>query len=246
MRIALETGEVPPDRAMDACAQAVVWYLKRRELSKVDYEWYLARGTELAETSDLVDPAVLSSWYRGVAMVPASRGEVESTHAAMERAREAALVTLSHRPRAYEMHLMKTYYESSLKEHMYLTRDIDRAEESGQALIAIDPAWAPSYGELAEAYLAFGRPKPAAELFETAISIGPPYVGHHRLQAARCHQKLGHDEEALEHYLALVLPEGTSHAVVLAALSLAEKTDHPARRELAAALASSGPMGSGR
>lgn len=37
MRAAIQTGRVPPDRALDACAQAVVWYLKRKEPIEADY-----------------------------------------------------------------------------------------------------------------------------------------------------------------------------------------------------------------
>ncbi|MBM0275409.1 tetratricopeptide repeat protein [Micromonospora tarensis] len=244
MRAAIESRALPPDRVMDACAQGVVWFLKRRELSEADFDWFVATGTALAEQPGLVEPAALSSWYRGVAMIPAAKGEVAATRRYMEHARAAARETITKRPRAYEMHLMKTYHESSLKEHMYLTRDEDRAEESGRALIAIDPAWSPSYGELAEAYVRFGRPGPAAELFETAVRIGPPYVGHHLLQAARCRERAGDHELALAHYLSLVDTAEPSPEVVTAALALARRLSHPAQTRLAAALdgdATTGP-----
>jgi hypothetical protein len=203
MRTAIGTGRVPGDRVMDACAQAVVWYLKRKELPAAEYEWFLARGTALAARPERLDPGSISSWYRALAMVPAAEGEVAQTRQYMEYAQDAAQDSFTRRPRAYELHFMKTYHESSLKEHMYLTRDPDRAEESGRALIALDPAWAPSYGELAEAYLRFGRVQSATELYERAVELGPPHVGHHLLQAARCQEKAGDHERAVEHYLTL-------------------------------------------
>lgn len=234
MRAAIETGQLPPERTVDACAQGVVWYLKRRELAEADYEWFMAKGAELADQDGLVEPAALSSWYRGIAMVPAARGEVEATRRYMERARDAANATLDRRDRPYELHLMKTYHESSLKEHLFLTRDLDRVEESGRALIELDPAWSPSYGELAEAYVKFGRYEQAAALFEQAALIGPPYVGYHELHAARCHDKLGNDEQALALYLRLVERGATQDDVLDPARRLAAKTGRPAAALLSA------------
>ncbi|MET9730308.1 tetratricopeptide repeat protein [Streptomyces sp. NPDC006458] len=197
MRTAAETREVPDNRVLDACSQAVVWYLKRKELPESEYRWFLDTGTRLAEARDRLDPGAVSSWYRALAMVPAAEGSAATTRRYMEYAREAAEDTMARRPRAYETHFLKTYHESSLKEHMYLTRDLDRAEEAGRALIALDPSWAPSYGELAEAYVVFGRTEQAAELYEQAVAAGPPYVGHHMLRAARCHQRAGNTHRAL-------------------------------------------------
>jgi len=241
MRAAIETGTLPPERVLDACAQGVVWYFKRRELAEADYEWYLAKGADLADRKGLVEPAALSSWYRGIAMVPAARGEVETTRRYMEQARVAASMTLDRRNRPYELHLMKTYHESSLKEHLYLNRDLERVEESGRALIDLDPAWSPSYGELAEAYVKFGRFDEAAGLFDQAASIGPPYVGYHELNAARCHDRLGNDEQALSLYLRLVERGATNEDVVGPARRLAVRTGHPAAGDLPATLPVANP-----
>ncbi|MFJ9847865.1 hypothetical protein [Streptomyces sp. NPDC101150] len=213
MRAAIETGKVPIDRTMDACAQAVVWYLKRKELPASEYQWFLDRGTLLAQDPGL-DPGFVSAWYRALAMVPAAKGEVGQTRKYMERAHEAAQESVNRRPHAYELHYIKTYYESSLKEHMHLSRDRDAAEEAGRALISLDPAWAPSYGELAEAHLHFGQVQSAAELYETAVSFGSPHVGHHLLQAARCREKSGNFERAADHYFTLAQLVPDHHGVL--------------------------------
>ncbi|MGW5496861.1 hypothetical protein [Streptomyces olivaceoviridis] len=237
MREAAETGEVPEDRVLDACSQAVVWYLKRKELPEAEYEWFHATGARLAETHDRLDPGAISSWYRALAMVPAAVGEAETTRRYMEYAREAAEDTMARRPRAYETHFLKTYHESSLKEHMYLTRDLDRAEEAGRALIALDPAWAPSYGELAEAYAAFGRPELAAELYEQAVAAGPPYVGHHMLRAAGCHRKAGAADRALALHRDLARLAPDDEQVLRDGLDLADGLgDDTSRHQFQAAL----------
>lgn len=226
MRQAIDSGALPPDRVLDACAQAVVWFIKRKELSQEDYDWYVATGTALAETSTRVGPGSISSWYRGLAMVPAAKGDAATTRRFMRYAQAAAQETFTRRPRAYEMHFMKTYHESSVKEHMYVTRDLDAAEQAGHALIALDPTWAPSYGELADAYRMFGRLDQAAQLYETAVEAGPPYLGNHLLAAAQARAKLGDDERALAHYDVLARLAPDSVPTLQAALQTARRISH--------------------
>lgn len=240
---AIRSGVLPPDRTMDACTQAVVWYLKRREVAADEFSWFLSVGRELTRRPDRLDPASVSSWYRGLAMLPAAQREVGATRRYMEYAREAAEQTLSRRPRAYELHLLKTYHESSLKEHMFLTGNFDRAEESGRALIALDPVWAPSYGELAEAYVRFGRTEQAAACYEQAVGAGPPYLGHHLLKAAECRSRAGDPEAALTHYRRLADLAPHNPAVLQAGLDVARTAGHRDTERFASALAR---LGSGR
>ncbi|HEX5534490.1 MAG TPA: hypothetical protein VFX33_12185 [Actinomycetales bacterium] len=229
MRAAIETGAVPPDRVVDACAQAVVWYMKRKEPLAADYEWYLATGQSIVDRRGRLDPGSISSWYRAVAMVPAAEGDAAKTREFMVYAREAAEQAIALRPRAYEKHFEKTYHESSLKEHMYVTRDFDKAEEAGRALIAMDTAWSPSYAELGEAYMFFGKPEQAVVMYDKAIQTGPPYYGYYLLEAARVCVKAGMNEQALGYYMALshLVPE--NEGVLSAGLDLARTTSHESR-----------------
>jgi tetratricopeptide (TPR) repeat protein len=228
MRRAIESGPLPADRTLDACAQAVVWYMKRRDLPTADFLWYVAAGRELARRPRQVGTGSLSAWYRALAMVPAARGKAQLTRRYMEFTRAAAADSLSRQPRAYEAHFLKTYHESSLKEHMYVTRDADRAEEEGRALIALDPAWSPSYGELADAYAHFDRLADAAALYEKAVAIGPPYYGHHLLKAARARERLGDDTRALEHYQRLTDLVPGDETVLRHGLAVARRSGHSA------------------
>jgi tetratricopeptide (TPR) repeat protein len=223
MRAEIETGALPGDRILDACTQAVVWYLKRHETDEADFHWYLATGRRLAATPDRLDPGSVSSWWRGVAMVPAAQGSASATRRCMQRARNAAVDTITRRPRAYEQHFLKTYHESTLKEHLFVTGDRDRAVAAGQALIDLDPVWSVSYGELAEAYLRFGDRRRAAELYETAARIGPPYLGHHLHRAGRCRAELGEDDVALAHYLNLLTIAPDDVPLLTAAAELADR-----------------------
>ncbi|WP_375790685.1 hypothetical protein ACE102_25400 [Bradyrhizobium sp. vgs-9] len=209
MRTAIDEGSIPPSRVLDMCTQGVVWYVKRREVSETDYGWCKATGTNIVDQRTGVDGGAISSWYRGMAMVPAAKGDALLTRDYMGRAKAAAVQARSAKPSAFEMNGIKTYYESTIKEHMYVTKDIDRALAAADDLIALDPNWSPSYGECADANRSFGRLEAAAELYEYAARLGPPYVGHHLLQAARCCAAVDAPEQALAHYetLAVMAPD---------------------------------------
>ncbi|RKN38374.1 tetratricopeptide repeat protein [Streptomyces hoynatensis] len=239
MREAIESGPVPRARVIDVCSQAVVWYLKRRELHEDDFRWYVATGCALARDPGRIDPTTLSAWNRALAMIPAGKRQAAATRRYMERTREAAQEAIRRRQEPYELNFLKTYYESTLKEHMYVTGDADLALEAGEALIALDPAWAPSHAELAEAHLRFGDRRRAAERYEEAVTLGPPYVGHHLLGAARCREQLGEPERAVEHYLTLSELAPRNETLLAAGLRLAEKVSRQAREHFELLLARS-------
>lgn len=205
MRRAITDGDVPPARALDACAQAVVWYVKRREVPAEVFRWFAQHGTALAASgSDNLTGGGLSAWYRGVAMVPAATGRAASTRRYMRKALEAAEVAERVRPGADARNARKTYYESTMKEHLYVTGDLDAARDAGLALVDLDPVWSLSIGELAEVHERRGETERAAELYERAVGLGPPSVGHHLHRAARCRVALGQHDLALERCMALL------------------------------------------
>jgi len=230
MRAAIEETSIPPSRVLDLCAQGVVWHLKRREVSEADYDWCLATGTAIATERADTDPGAISSWYRGVAMVPAAKRDAAQTRDYMRRAEEAALQTYELRPSAFELNALKTYHESTIKEHMYVTEDPERALAAAQDLVALDPNWSPSYGEMADAYRRFGRLEAAAELYERASRMGPPYVGHHLLQAARCRAETEALDEALVHYETLSAMAPDYAAVRTEGARVAERASEVSRR----------------
>ncbi|WP_326782478.1 hypothetical protein OG481_31510 [Streptomyces longwoodensis] len=226
MREAIGSGDVPTGRALDACTQAVVWYLKRKDVTEDDFAWSVKVGNALAGRAGIRDASTVSAWYRGLAMLPAARGMSGKTRSYMESARVAAEESVKRSSQAYELNLIKTYHESSLKEHMYVTKDVDAAIAAGQALIELDPAWSISYGELAEAHLRFGHPRQAAELYDKAVASGPPYVGHHLLQAATCWEKADTPQAALTRYeyLAALTPKNAE--VLTRGLDCARRLSH--------------------
>jgi hypothetical protein len=225
MRTAVLARAVPASRVLDASTQAVVWYVKRREVPAESYAWWKELGASLASSSAKVDPGALSSWYRGVAMVPAAAGDSAATRDYMERARAAA--EAGGGSGAAELNSIKTYHESSIKEHMYLRRDVTAAERAARALIELDPAWSISYGELAEVYVQAERPLQAAEMYEQAVATGPPYVAYHLLKATACRERGDDLSTALGHYEELAAFAPRSRRVLAGGLALARRLAHP-------------------
>ncbi len=221
MRLEIETGDISPARAMDACSHAIVWHIKTREISESNYKWFLEKGTFLAKNNpNLKTEGPLSSWYRAIAMIPAAEKNFKQTREYMLAALESAELTISAKSEnnALNAHLKKTYFESTIKEHLYVTNDRERAEEAGNDLISFDPHWSPSYGELAEVHQKFKDWKKAALVFEKAAFLGPPYFGHHLFYAAQNFEKAKEIDQAMKYYTLLSDFDSSNKSVVLAGL----------------------------
>lgn len=190
MRLAITGGGVAVNRALDACTQAVVWFSKRRAVSAADYRWFLETGAHLVSAGLITSAATESAWFRGIAMIPATSGDNLATRRMMDRARDAAERLAADQPGPYADNFLKTYWESTLKEHLYVTRDLTAALDAGAALVALDPGWGPSYAEVAEVHERMGELARAAQCYLEAAQCGPPFVGFHMMAAARCLERV--------------------------------------------------------
>ncbi|MBF6299073.1 hypothetical protein IU459_16205 [Nocardia amamiensis] len=237
MQIEVEAGSIPDARVLDVCTQAVVWYLKRKEVSRDLFVWAVKRGNSVARNGTALDPATVSAWYRGIAMLPAARRDSSMTRRCMEIAHDAAETSVQHSSYASSVNALKTYHESTLKEHLYVTRDLDRAEAAGQALVDLDPVWSPSYGELAEVYEAFGRTERAAEMYERATTLGPPYVRHHLYRAGKCRAAIGEYDLAADSYSLLLGLAPLNHHVREAGAAVAKRASKESRNRFETELA---------
>ena len=204
MRAAVESGAIPAGRILDICTQGVVWHIKRREVDNDTFKWCLTVGTRLAHQTTNLDFGAISSWYRGLAMLPAARRNPDLTREYMERARDTASLSVDESRSTISLNALKTYYESSIKEFLYIRPDRALALDAAQSLIALDPVWAPSYGECADIHSKFGDHEMASHYYERAAALGPPYFGHHLLMAARSRARDGDASRAQEHYAFLL------------------------------------------
>ena len=195
MREAIEAGAVPADEVLDASAHAIVWYLKTGEVDAALLRWFVKAGLDAARQG--VSPVARSSWYRAYAMIPAERRDAAQTRAVMERAHDDAKAAIAACDDAGTHNLLKTYLESSLKEYLYVHRDLDAAKQMGLSLIKLDPEWAPSYGELADVYEKAGDHATVAQLLERALDLGAPYRLFHAYRLAHARGRLGDHDGAL-------------------------------------------------
>lgn len=223
IRRAAESKKVPPNSLLGACTQAIVWFLKGCGPDGSDLRWFVNKGSELvADRNTSVSAGARSSWYRGIAMLPARFGGVTKTRVLMRQAREEARSVLESSDHASDVHLLKTYLESTLKEHMYVNPDLAVAEKTGHELIALDPQWGPSWAELGEAYARFGKANEAAEAFDNAVRLGSPWVRYSLRAAGDLYRELNRPDLALSRYYALTLFPNVPASVIDVTASLAK------------------------
>jgi hypothetical protein len=229
MMAAIDEGDISTGRIVDVCTQGIVWYLKRREIDDAQYRWCIESGDYLVRRRAGLGSGTISSWYRGLAMVPAADRDSEKTRRYMTHAYDYAIQAAAADDYG-ALNSLKTYHESSMKEFMYIHPDLELAEQAGLALISMDEHWSPSYAELAAVYEHFGRAEKAAEYYEKAVAVGPPYVGHHLLRAARTRAKTADADAALRHYQSLnELAPAPNLDLCREALYLATLVGHPMR-----------------
>lgn len=198
MRTCIEIGDISDGRIIDVCTQGVVWHLKRREVNAETFQWCLKTGHKLAHGQSDCDPETVSGWFRGLAMLPAAAGDKVKTRDYMLKAKETALKAVEQRPdmSLKAINQLKTFYESSIKEFLYVDRDQDKALQSALALIDLDPHWSLNFSETADIFKSFGDLEQAGLYYDKAASLGPPYLGLNLTSAIQCFEGSGRDQEA--------------------------------------------------
>jgi len=191
LNLAKTEAHVPDSRLLDVCSQGIVWFLKRREVSGATVHSLLEVGRRLVSGPLRSDWAGTSAWYRAVAMVPAQSGDGIRTRQYMDQARDSAERAMSRDPSPTNANLLKTYLESTMKEAMYITRDIGRFREAASQLIALDPTWSVSHAEAAEGLEVFGLFEEARQAYADAVDMGVPYVWRNAFELLRLSASLG-------------------------------------------------------
>lgn len=227
MQAAIKTGAIPPDRIMDAATQAVVWYLKAKAIPISMYHSFLHVGMQLSASPNLLDQRTISSWYRAIAMIPADYGHQQITRKCMMSAHQSALKCLEHTEQiAYDLHFLKTYYESTLKEYMYVVHNKKKAISVAKKLIDLDSVWSPSYGEAGDMYVRYKDYENAAAHYEQAGYLGAPYVGHHLFSAAQAWSLAGNNRHALKLCLKLLALDPENTSLIVHGLKLSRLLNH--------------------
>lgn len=225
----IQSSEVPPARVLDICSQAIVWKLKGNAIGDELNLWFIGAGEAaakpIATSSEPMDLVSLSSFYRGLAMVPAAQGDVSKTRQYMQLAEHYADAVIAS-PKGSSIparEARKTVYESTLKEMLYVAGDVEQARQVAEALIEYDPYWTISYHEAAEVEMQDGEWQRAAERFEQACEIGFPRQTYSQYMIGACNQKLGKFDEALHAFKNTLVLDATNLSAGIAGYTVARE-----------------------
>lgn len=219
-------GRLMGGQLMDAAAQAIVWHLKTGEVDVDTYKWFFSSSTSLLRRGQNLPDSVKSAWYRSVAMIPAATSQADVTRKTMSRAESFAKAALQESTDPFTLNDLKTYLESALKEHIYLSKEFDKAESIAIALLKLDPHWSPNWFEVAELYMHIGKHEKARQMLLKAIEIGPPYLllYHYHLAESEC--QLGDSDTGVQRFSDILAIDSTNRSSALSGLRWARKTKH--------------------
>ena len=206
----MEMGEASNQMIVLFASQYIVWSLKTTKLANL-FKFMLERAEKtvteieaeinegISNTANLV---LLSAWYRAMAMVPAKELDLKLTREYMEKAFDYAerIVPANIFEEYNKKNLIKTYYESAIKEFLYLHKNTDLALEAALKMIEIDKNWPISWQQLAEVCLARGDFKSALNSYEKAYELGSPRKIENLFYIGYCQGRLGQISEALDSF----------------------------------------------
>ncbi|MFY4695268.1 hypothetical protein [Burkholderia glumae] len=228
LRALIRKVQVPATKIVEAAALAVVWHLKTGEISEETANWFRAAAeTLISDGGAVVSPEAKSSWYRAFAMVPAAKKDIVQTREIMASARIHALEAIEARGQVFARNYLKTYYESSVKEHLYVSSDLDRALEAADRLVELDPHWSESWYERGEVYQRRGEFEKAEKQYDVAVSLGAPYYLMHAYQRACCRLRSGRIDEGLHDLIDLLSLDSTNRSAVVVGYKYAQATSSP-------------------
>lgn len=204
LKAILQNHRHPLARVLDVCSQAIVWKIKGNAIDDGLNQWFIEAGEaaakQLAGSQVPADMVSLSSFYRGLAMVPAAQGDTQATrqHMLMAEAFADAVLDSEKGDGIAAREARKTVYESKLKEMLYVARDVECARQVAEELVAYDPGWSISYHEAGEVEVADRQWQRALQRFSQALEVGFPRVTYSQYMVGACHQQLGNFDQALQ------------------------------------------------
>ncbi|RON79779.1 lipopolysaccharide assembly protein LapB [Pseudomonas fluorescens] len=221
------SGKMTPVQIIEVSSQTTVWFHKTGEIEKDVYEWFFKKSNDIVRNpKSQIPDGIKSSWYRAVAMIPAEKGNLDATRELMGRAKDYARKANAEITNPYLLNELKTYYESSVKEHLYVSKDFEKAEAAGLALLKLDPAWSPNWAEVAQVYMELKHYDMARQLLNKAIQLGPPYVLYFHYLLAECECQSGDIDGGLQRYRNIVEVDGSNRSSALSGLYWATKHKH--------------------
>lgn len=232
MKKLFEENTLPNILQLKISAQAIVWEMKQRGVGQELFDWYTKRGLEASDKvkaeKSFSNLLALSTFHRAYAMVPANDQLIEETRKEMKNALDyATLAKPQNRlDECRKLDALKTCYESELKEHLYLSRNYDRAEQAGFNLINTDPNWSISYHEMGELYLKLNKVDQALSMFRKAAELGLPRITFTHFMLGYYLSELNREEEAISEFIRTLEIDPSNISAGINGFNLSRKIKH--------------------
>jgi tetratricopeptide (TPR) repeat protein len=210
----MENGKVNNRLTALFVSQYIVWSLKSLHLTKIK-DYMYSQAIQLVDTlEDEVSKEinltnnylVLSGFYRAIAMIPAKDFNKQKTRSYMEKSLEYAerIIPRNIFEEYNKKNLLKTYYESTIKEYIYLHSNLDVALENALKMLEVEPNWSISWQQLGEIYIKRNDFALALDAYTKAYNIGIPRKIESLFYIAYCHSELGDIQKAIELFIEIV------------------------------------------
>lgn len=199
--------KIPWTVMLAVAAQSIVWHLKGGYVGEDLFNKFVSNAIniieQLSSSLSFQENFILSVFYRAYAMIPAGKGNVAETRCLMEKAYQYAnqLDPKTKLQELMKLDAIKTVLESTLKEYLYVAKDLEMAEQTGLKLIELDPNWSISYHELAEVYLQSNNLEKALIMYKKAREIGLPRITISEYMVGSCLVGLDRLEESIPHFI---------------------------------------------
>jgi tetratricopeptide (TPR) repeat protein len=229
----IDDFNLPNNFVLSVCSQAIVWKIKTNCIKDDLFEWFVKKGLDIVKNmesdQDFKNNIAVSSFYRAYSMIPYSKGNIADTRSNMQKAYDYAYKAIPKNElhEIIKVDALKTVHESELKEHLYLTKDYEKALKVGMDLIELDPNWTISYQESAEVYLAMNQYENALKMYQKALTLGFPRKTFSQYMIGYCNHGLNREDEAIDAYKKTLVLDPTNLSAGISGYNLTAKNGHP-------------------
>ncbi|OGT54026.1 MAG: hypothetical protein A3F17_07510 [Gammaproteobacteria bacterium RIFCSPHIGHO2_12_FULL_41_15] len=227
----LEINSVPEEEIVTTCASVILYGNKGAHIIKNNlFEWFIDSAKKYVKTiennADFHSLSLLSGFYRVYAMTLSNN--LQATRQSMQLALNYAMQLQPSNllEEAVKTYYIRTNYQSTLKEHMFLTHDYEKAEEAIIRLIEVDKNFSVSYIEAAEFYLHRKQYEKALEYYQRANIIGPPRYIYSQFMLGFCYEQLNDYDQAINQYQQTLLLDPSNVSSAVNGYLLAKKQHH--------------------
>ncbi|WLR41710.1 tetratricopeptide repeat protein [Bacillus carboniphilus] len=232
MKNLFESHLLPNYLFLTIASNAIVWELKKKSIGESLFNWFVEKGfnivDDMGDGKTFTDHIALSQFFRAYAMIPAESLKINETREAMKKSLYFA--ELADPKNDWEEYrksdAIKTIYESEIKEHIFVSKNLEEAEKSGHHLLKLDPNWSISYHEMADVYFAKNEIEKALNMFEKSLEVGLPRLVFTQYMIGYCLGTLQREEEAIEAFKKTLNLDPNNISSGINGYNLARKMNH--------------------